>query len=432
MFKLLASILTILARAQLARFKPEIIGVTGNVGKTTTKEMIGAVLSSHKRVRLSGGNLNNEVGLPLAILGNWTEEYYSSGSSPWFWGKVIWRGVLDLLSPKATNYPEVTVLEYGADHPGDIERLVKNFPPQVAVLNAVGEIPSHVEFFPDATSLAKEKVKLIDAVKANGLAVVNGDDALVMKVFGTRSGESKRFGFNPGTDYQVSAYHININMNNKPTGVAFNINHDGEVVEFKINGSLGKAQALAAAAAVAVGKRYGISLGQASVALAKYSGPAGRLKVLGGIKNATIIDDSYNASPAAVRVALEALEGLPVGRKVAVLGDMLELGEYTIQAHEQVGQMVGKVVDVLVCVGERAKLIAAEARKQISPENVKEFNNSLEAAKVVQELIQSGDFVLVKGSQGIRMERVVEEIMAEPGNKNLLLVRQSKKWQNKK
>ena len=432
MFKLLASILTILARAQLVKFKPEIIGVTGNVGKTTTKEMIGAVLSGHKKVRLSVGNLNNEVGLPLAILGNWSKQYYFSGSSFWFWGKVIWRGVLDLLSPKATNYPEVTVLEYGADHPGDIERLVKNFPPQVAVLNAVGEIPSHVEFFPDATSLTKEKVKLIDAVKAGGLAVVNSDDALVMKVLGARSSESKKFGFNPGADYQVSAYRINININNKPTGVAFNMNHGGEVVQFKINGSLGKAQALAAAAAVAVGKHYGVSLGQASVALVKYSGPAGRLKVLAGIKNTTIIDDSYNASPVAMRVALEVLEGLPVGRKVAVLGDMLELGEYTIQAHEQVGQIVAKVVDVLVCVGERAKLIAAEARKQISTENVKEFNNSLEAAKVVQELIQSGDFVLVKGSQGMRMERVVEEIMAEPGNKNLLLVRQSKKWQNKK
>ena len=432
MFKLLASILTTLARAQLVKFKPEIIGVTGNVGKTTTKEMIGAVLSSHKRVRLSGGNLNNEVGLPLAILGDWAEEYYSSGSSLWFWCKVVWRGVVDLLSPKAVNYPEVIVLEYGADHPGDIERLVKNFPPQVAVLNAVGEIPSHVEFFPDAISLAKEKVKLIDAVKMGGLAVVNSDDTLVMKVVGARGGESKKFGFNPGADYQVSAYHININMNNKPTGVAFNINHGGEVVEFKINGSLGKAQALAAAAAVAVGKHYGVSLGQASVALVKYSGPAGRLKVLAGIKNTTIIDDSYNASPVAMRVALEALEGLPVGRKVAALGDMLELGEHTMQAHEEVGQLVGKVADILICVGERARLIAAEARKQISTEKVIELDNSVQAGATVQELIQPGDFVLVKGSQGMRMERVVEEIMAEPEQKERLLVRQSKKWQNKK
>ena len=183
---------------------------------------------------------------------------------------------------------------------------------------------------------------------------------------------------------------------------------------------------------MAVGKHYGVSLGQASVALVKYSGPAGRLKVLAGIKNTTIIDDSYNASPVAMRVALEALEGLPVGRKVAVLGDMLELGEHTMQAHEEVGQLVGKVADILICVGERARLIAAEARKQISTEKVIELDNSVQAGATVQELIQPGDFVLVKGSQGMRMERVVEEIMAEPEQKERLLVRQSKKWQNKK
>jgi len=108
------------------------------------------------------------------------------------------------------------------------------------------------------------------------------------------------------------------------------------------------------------------------------------------------------------------------------------LGEHTMQAHEEVGQLVGKVADILICVGERARLIAAEARKQISTEKVIELDNSVQAGATVQELIQPGDFVLVKGSQGMRMERVVEEIMAEPEQKERLLVRQSKKWQNKK
>ena len=209
-----------------------------------------------------------------------------------------------------------------------------------------------------------------------------------------------------------------------------------------MSGSLGKSQSYAAAAAAAVGAILGINLVDISEALSEYHGPKGRLKILKGIKNSTIIDDTYNASPLSTHLALETLRDLPATRKVAILGDMLELGKYSIQAHQEIGNMAGSIVDLLICVGARAKFIADSATQgvnewssrrmtafnQMSRENIYRLDTSDEAKLKVKELIKEGDLILVKGSQGMRMEKVVEEIMAEPDKKRELLVRQGKKW----
>ncbi len=428
MKKMLEKILMLMARVYLKRHHPVIIAVTGNVGKTSAKEAIACVLSKVKRVRMNGGNLNNEIGVPLTILGDWSQEYYDAGSSVFFWLKVLIRGALGIIFD--AHYPELLVLEFAADRPGDIGKLVRSFHPHVGVITAIGEIPVHVEYFDGPEELAREKAKLIKNMEAQDYAVLNHDDQTVYDMRERTKAHVYTFGFDEHADIRISNLDFSISDGGKPEGVTFKLHHEGSFVPVKLLGSLGKAQAYAAAAGTAVGLIFDTNLIEASEALALYHGPKGRLRILRGVKETTIIDDTYNAAPASMHLALETLKQLGAGRKIAVLGDMLELGKYSIEAHRTAGNLAGEVADTLVCVGERARFIADSAANQMSAEHIFQFDTAHEAKVKVQELIKSGDVVLVKGSQGMRMERIVEEIMAEPERKKELLVRQSKKWQN--
>ena len=418
-----------IARMYLWRFKPVIIAITGNVGKTSTKEAITAVLSSTKRVRSGKGNLNNEFGVPLVIVGNWMDDYYEGGNTLWFWAKVLHLSFFGWFF--ARNYPEVLVLEYGADKPGDIKRLVKKFRPHIGVVTAVGEIPVHVEFFSGSEAVAREKSKLIEALAPTGYAILNSDDDVVLDMEKRTKATVITYGFGEGAEVRVSNFDHKTD-NNIPLGTSFKLHYGpNSFVPVNVMGSLGPSQAHAAAAAAAVGIALDMNLVEISDALSYYDGPKGRLKILAGIKNSWIIDDTYNASPASTHLALSVLRELPAKRRIAVLGDMLELGKYAIQAHQTVGDLVDGFVDVLVCVGARAKFIADSAGNQMPKENIHTFDTADMAKKKVQELVKEGDLILVKGSQGMRMERIVEEIMAEPDKKKELLVRQSKKWLSK-
>jgi len=426
MKKLLQFYLTILAKLYLAKYKPKIVAVTGNMGKTSTKEAIAAVLGSEFNVRMSGGNLNNELGMPLAILGDFAEEYYERGGTVGFWLKVVFKSWVGLWFEK--NYPEILVLEYGADRPGDIAKLAKNFKPDVAVVTAIGEIPVHVEYFFGPKELASEKSKLVQALEPVDFAVLNADDLAVLEMKEKTKAKVGTFGFGEGAEVRVSDFDFKIGPNEEPEGVVFKIHHEEGVATFKISGSLGKSQAWSAAAAVSVGLIFGMNLDKMSGALTGYKGPAGRLKILKGIKNSWLIDDTYNSSPASMHLALETLKALPAARKVAILGDMLELGKYSVSAHQEVGNFVGTFADLLIAVGSHAKFIADAAGNQMPKENILSFDTSTEVGQKIKELIKEGDLILVKGSQGMRMEKIVEEIMAETEKRKELLVRQSKKW----
>ncbi len=427
MYKLSQIIVEILAKLYLWRFNPQIIGITGNVGKTSTKEAIGLVVGKIKKVRVGGGNLNNEVGLPFNIISDSAEEYYEKGGSLIFGIKTFFKAVFGFFS---SDYPEVLVLEYGADRPGDIKRLSKKYKPHVGVITAVGEVPVHVEYFSGPEGVAKEKGRLVEALSISDFAVLNFDDLAVLEMKERTKAKVFTYGFGDGAMVRISNLE-SWTENEIPEGVNFKMNYNDSFVPFKLKGSLGKSQGYAAAAAAAVGVIFGMNLVDVSEALSEYHGPKSRLKILKGIKNSIIIDDSYNASPLSIHLALETLRDLPGARRVAVLGDMLELGKYTIKAHQDVGNLAGSFVDLLICVGSRAKFIADSAFNQMSKENIYRFDTSDEAKLKIKELIKEGDLILVKGSQGMRMEKIVEEIMAEPEKKKELLVRQSKKWLSK-
>ncbi len=434
--KIIVFKLDILAKLYIWRFKPDIVAVTGNVGKTSTKEAISVVLGKIKKVRSGKGNLNNEFGVPLTIIGDWADDYYETGNSFIFWCKVLSISFFRWFFEN--NYPEVLVLEYGADRPGDIARLVRKYRPKIGVITAVGEIPVHVEYFSDPSGLAREKSKLISSLGSSEYAVLNHDDPIVYDMKEKTKAKVMSYGFIEGGTIGLSNFDFRIDDSYKPEGVGFKI-HTGSsylpagrqaFVPVILNDVLGKSQALAAGAASCVGIIYGMNLIEISQALADYKGPKGRLKILNGIKNSIIIDDTYNAAPSSTHLALETLKYLPAKRRVAVLGDMLELGKYTIEAHEEMGNFSGSIVDILVTVGARAKFSAYSAGNQMDQKNIHSFVNSDSAKIKVQDLIQEGDLILVKGSQGMRMEKIVEEIMAEPEKRKELLVRQGKKWLN--
>lgn len=419
--------LNLLAKLYIWRFKPEIIAITGNVGKTSTKEAVAAVLKKVKKVRSGRGNLNNEFGVPLTIIGDWSD-YYESGNMAWFWLKVLVIGCWSLVISR--DYPEILVLEFGADKPGDIGRLVRKYRPKIGIITAVGEIPVHVEYFSDPSGLAREKSKLISSLRVSEFAILNHDDPVVYEMKEKTKAKVMTYGFTDGSTVRLSNFDLRLN-DEKPEGVGFKVNYANTFVPFNLHGVLGKSQALAAGAAVSVGIIYGMNLIEVSEALGEnYKSPNGRLKILKGIKNSIIIDDTYNAAPSSTQLALETLNLMP-GRRIAVLGDMLELGKYTIEAHEEIGNAAGKMADILITVGARGKFIAYAAENQMPKENIFSFVTSDLAKAKVQDIMKEGDVVLVKGSQGIRMEKIVEEIMAEPENKNELLVRQGRKWLKK-
>lgn len=421
--------LNLLAKMYIWRFKPEIIAVTGNVGKTSTKEAITTILSRIKKVRSGKGNLNNEFGVPLTIIGDWADDYYGSSNSLWFWLRVIFVSFFSWFFKR--NYPEVLILEYGADRPGDIKRLARKFKPHIAVITAIGEIPVHIEYFSSPEALAREKSKLLDVLGPKDYAVLNFDDPAVFNMKEKTKAKITTYGFGEGANLRISNFDFHCESE-KPVGVVFKINHREGFLPVRINGSLGKSQAWSVTAGAAVGLLMGMNLVEVNEALNDYIPPKGRLRILNGIRDTTIIDDTYNAAPSSMHLALETLKDLPAKRRIAVLGDMLELGKYTVEAHENVGNMAGNIADILITVGARAKFAAYAAGNQMDQNNIYSFVSSDQAKLKVQELIEEGDLILVKGSQGIRMEKIVEEIMADPpaggGNKKELLVRQGKKW----
>lgn len=422
--EILIFILRILARLTLWRYKPIIVGVTGSVGKSSAKEAIFSVLKKKFSVRRNYKNYNNEIGVPLTIIGA-----EGGKSSPLKWLLVFIRGLAGIIFTK--NYPKILVLEMGADKIGDISYLISFVPCQVGVITTIGEIPVHVEFFQTPEQVVKEKAKLISCLSPTGWAVLNFDDERVKKISQQSRAKTITYGFSEEADLRASNLEISLeDLTN--AHLSFKIEYQGSIMPFRLENILGKHQIYSVLAAVAVGLVFGMNLVEISQALKEYSSPAGRMRLIAGIKNSWLIDDTYNSSPSATLAALETLSQIKNGRKIAVLGDMLELGAYAEEAHRRVATSAAQKADLFLAVGERAIFMADQAKKEgMDERKVFYFASSEDAGKKLQDLIEEGDIILVKGSQGVRMEKIVKEIMAEPQKAKELLVRQEKEWQKK-
>ncbi len=419
-------ILRILAHATIRKYQPGIIGITGSAGKTSTKNAVYHLLKDHRRVRAAKKNFNNELGLCLTILGDWDE---IKGIAFW---PVVFVSSLFRLMIRSRRYPELLILEYAADRPGDIRYLTDIARPTVACITAIGEIPAHVEFFTGPDAVAREKARLIEILPSAGCAILNADDEAVMNIRQKTRAKVITFGFAENADMRLSQFEHKI-KDGIPRGILFKLEHNNKFVPIKINDVVGLPQAYVAAAAMGVGLIFGINLIKLAEHLETYTPANGRLKRIDGIKDSTIIDDTYNASPLSMKGALETIGEFRGTRTIVVLGDMLEIGKYTIEAHEAIGEAAAKIADIIITVGPRAKFIAEGAKKSGYNANcIFSFNTADEAKIHLQNILQEKDIVLIKGSQSMRMEKVVEEVMRNPEDAAVLLVRQSKWWKKTK
>jgi UDP-N-acetylmuramoyl-tripeptide--D-alanyl-D-alanine ligase len=422
----LSKTLNSLAIRTLAKFKPTVVAVTGSVGKSSTKEAVFSVLSAFRKTRRNVGNFNGELGLPLTILGDWSAkdlhviardaENVSTFSKILFFKKVILLSMLRLYLPKfltryVGGYPEILVLEYAADKPGDIKYLVEIAKPNISVLTAVGDIPVHVEFYDSPEAVLREKARIIEALPAAGLAVLNGDEDRVYECDKKTRATALSFGFSDRCDVQVRDFENKLEMINgilRPTGIIFKLGYDNAFVPIRISGTLGKTQAYAAAAATCVGLAFNLNLVQIAEALTYYQVPNQRMRFLAGIHHSTLIDDSYNASPLAMRSAIETVASIKAKRKVAIIGDMRELGEWSRQAHREIGELAGKTFDVIVAIGPESKVyIEMAAKHRFSKKNLMHVNKIEEVLPQLRDVVKEGDLVLIKASHSIGLSKAV-------------------------
>lgn len=356
------------------RLSLRIVGVTGSVGKTTTKELIAAVLGTRYRTFKTEGNYNNEIGLPLMLL-------------------------------KLTEAHERAVLEMGFYQVGEIAALCEWARPHVGVVNNVYAV--HLERAGSLEAIIQGKGELVEALPPapEGVAILNQDDPRVMTMRTRARARVFTYGLDPTAD--LWADHIE---SQGLAGLYFRLHYAGESLNVRVP-LLGQHSVHTALRAAAVGLVEGLtwqeiieglqSIGAVQLRLAAVHGPGGSL----------LIDDTYNASPESTIAALNLLREIEGRRKVAVLGDMLELGSFEETGHRMVGQRARDVVDVLVTIGSRARLIAQEAREAgLAASAIVEFGSGDEALPYLQQLIGEGDVVLLKGSRGLRLDRLARAL----------------------
>jgi len=413
---MIISILKILARITVKKYKPTIVGVAGGVGKTSSKRAIFSVIKQYKRVRVSEEKGDREIAFLLTILGS----YQKVRGGMFLWWVAL--GSLMRVIFRA-SYPEVLVLEYEGGREGNLKTMLSIARPDIAVITTIGDIPPEVEVYSSSQAAVREKAKVVEHLTSAGYAILNTDDDAVLNMRERTKGQVLTYGFSKEADVMISNLE-NRDEDKRPLGISFKINHEGNFVPVRMEGVFGKPHAYAAATAAAVSLILMINLVKISQALSFYEPPKGRLRLLKGIKDTFILDDTCEASPTSMKTALMTLGELPAKKKIAVLGDILGIGRYAVEAHEEMGRIAAKNAKVVITVGDRSKFIADMAEKSgISKRNIFSFDSIEEAGKKVQEVMKKGDLVLVKGAGEMKMEKIVEEIMFEPQKAKEVLVR---------
>lgn len=356
-----------------------VVGITGSLGKTTTKELVAAVLAQRYRVLKSRGNYNNEIGLPLTLL-------------------------------ELTDEHQRAVLEMGTYGLGEIALLAQIAFPDIGVVTNVG--PVHLERMGTVERIAQAKAELVQALPEDGVAILNGDDERVSAMARQTRARVVRYGLT--ADCDVWADEV---ASKGLEGLSFRLHYQEGSVHVHIP-LLGRHSVHTALPAAAVGLVDGLSWDEIRDGL--QSGEQLRLVVVPGINGAVLLDDTYNSSPDSALAALDLLSELE-GRKIAVLGDMLELGSYAVEGHRRVGQRAMEVASILITVGKLGGLIGQEALAGGMPtEQVIELADADAAVACLQGLLQEKDTVLIKGSRGMAMERIVDAL-ARPQERDLPL-----------
>lgn len=365
--------LQILAKKVLAEHPLKVVGITGSIGKTTTKEFTAELLGPNFEVLKSEGNFNNQFGLALTLL-------------------------------RIERRHQAAVLEMGMNAPGEIKALTAIAPPDIAVITNIN--PVHLEFLKTMENIALAKKEILDGLSKNGIAVLNGDDPWVQKIAEGWRGEKITFGFSDGCDIQAR----NIKSLGYD-GLVFNLKYGSEKqpVRFPF---LSETYVMNLLAALGVARALSLPLEKVKKPIQTMTPFIKRGTVWRLGRQVVMIDDSYNSNPKALEAALRSFSRLPAIRKVAVLGDMLELGDGAAVFHEEAGRLVAQSGwNLLVTVGPLSRSMAAGAQSAgMAPDRIFSFQDSDEASAHIPGLLREGDLVLVKGSRGMKTETIVETI----------------------
>ncbi|MEZ4519676.1 MAG: UDP-N-acetylmuramoyl-tripeptide--D-alanyl-D-alanine ligase [Chloroflexota bacterium] len=353
-----------------SRFNISVTGITGSVGKTSTKELASAVLSRRFHTLKSSGNQNNEIGVPLTLL-------------------------------KLEPQYEQAVIEMGMYELGEIARFCELARPQVGVITNIS--PVHLERLGSIENIVRAKQELVEALPEDGIAILNRDDDWVM---GMAQHTNARV-FTYGLDDRADLWASDISSMGLD-GIRFQLHYDNDSMNLRIP-LLGRHSVHTALRASAIGLAQGMSWPEIAAGMSEMSSQL-RLVAAPGPYGSILIDDTYNSSPESALAALNLLQDLD-GRRVAVLGDMLELGTAEWQAHRRVGLRAAEVADILVTVGPRSHIAAEAAVSAGLPRaRVIQVNDAPEAVPVLLDLIEPGDVVLIKGSLGMAMDRIVSAL----------------------
>ncbi|HZR24205.1 MAG TPA: UDP-N-acetylmuramoyl-tripeptide--D-alanyl-D-alanine ligase [Vicinamibacterales bacterium] len=368
-----------LARAIRRESGTKVVAITGSAGKTTTKEITSEFLAARYRVIRNRGNLNNHIGLPLSLI-------------------------------ELTQRPEIAVVELGMNHAGEIRTLVGVAEPEVRVWTNVGE--AHLGFFASKDAIADAKAEIFEGASAPTVLVANADDDLIVARLPRFRGRTVTFGIDRDADVRA---HDVVDRGVEGTRARVSTPRGEITIETPLVGRTNLANILAA---TAVALHFNVPLDAIAERARTLRPAAHRGEVIKLSSGVTIVDDSYNANPTATKRAIEVLVRTPAARRIAVIGEMLELGDHSIGLHEDVGRAAAHAkVDTLLTVGGAPAEALADAavRAGLARDAVAHFATSDEAADRAVAVVRPGDLVLVKGSRGVKTDRVVERLKAERG-----------------
>lgn len=370
-----------IAAAHRNKFKIPVIGITGSNGKTTVKDLAAAILSGKFNVLKNEGTDNNHIGVPKTLL-------------------------------KLNRDHEACVLELGTNHPGEIKKLCEIASPTTVVITNIG--PSHIEFFGDLEGVYRAKIEILASAKGpKGTVIINGDDKYLKRI---KPGSRKliKFGFEDANDYRASI----IGSDNDK--LSFSVNSD----RIFVSRLLGTYNVYNALGAIAIGRSLGVPYPAIIKAVASFKPTRMRLDI-GKICGVDVINDAYNSNPQSMSAALEVLESYPALSKWVVSGDMFELGDKAEYFHRMIGVLVAKSgADGLLTIGKLSKFTSSEAYASgMRKETLWHCPDHAAAAKILGKVAKPGDLILIKGSRGMKMERVIEKLKI----KNLKLKTKTKK-----
>lgn len=393
----------------------KLVAVAGSVGKTSTKLAVATVLSERYKVRLHEGNHNTHLSAPLAILGI---NYPGNPRSFWQWHKVF-KAARRRINSSSAEEPEVIIQELGTDHPGDIAKFGEYLLPDIALVTAI--TPEHMEFFGSIEAVADEELEVVKFAKSS---LINISDVRLEFTEKVKNYITNYYGTGGNNQYEFIPHDFNIN-----------VGYIGEVKSLELGSFpanvkvFGEHSLRPIAGAIAVASKMGLTANEIVSGLSKISPVSGRMNILAGVDESVLIDDTYNASPAAVEASLNTFYKINAPSRILVLGSMNELGELSAAEHQKIGSLCnGSLTDWVITVGDDAsKYIAPIARQRGC--QVYEAKNAIDAGIFVRSNMQKGALILCKGSQGnVYLEETVKILLKDQSDAEKL-VRQDKNWQ---